>query len=153
MKKLLILAVLLLALPMSAQIWNTTGSTGAIDEASLALYEFNNQSLQFKAGAVGTIVARYPIISDVSNPGWGAFWLGYAGAGVTVRLKEVDQCGVNETVITTFTNPTPPDANICIGHIFGPFTWNFAQRSYYVEVTLTRATTATNPRFNRISLP
>ncbi len=153
MKKLLTLAVLLLALPMSAQIWNTTGSTGAIDEASLALYEFNNQSLQFKTGAVGTIVARYPIISDVSNPGWGAFWLGYAGAGVTVRLKEVDQCGINETVITTFTNPNTPDANICAGHIFGPFTWNFAQRSYYIEVTLTRATTATNPRFNRISFP
>lgn len=153
MKKLLTLAVLLLALPMSAQIWNTTGSTGAIDEASLALYEFNNQSLQFKAGAVGTIVARYPIVSDVSNPGWGAFWLGYAGAGVTVRLKEVDQCGVTETVVTTFTNPNTPEANICIGHIFGPFAWNFAQRSYYIEVTLTRATTATNPRFNRISFP
>jgi hypothetical protein len=71
MKKLLILAVLLLALPLSAQIWNAAGSTGVIDEASLALYEFSGPSLQFKAGAVGTIVARYPIVSDVSNPGWG----------------------------------------------------------------------------------
>ncbi|HEX6100583.1 MAG TPA: hypothetical protein VF432_29980 [Thermoanaerobaculia bacterium] len=153
MKKLLILAVLLLALPLSAQIWNAAGSTGVIDEASLALYEFSGPSLQFKAGAVGTIVARYPVVSDVSNPGWGSFWLGYAGAGVTVRLKEVDQCGVNETVVTTFTNPNTPEANICIGHIFGPFTWNFAQRSYYIEVTLTRANTLTNPRFNRISFP
>jgi hypothetical protein len=153
MKKLLILAVLLLALPMSAQIWSTTGSTGAIDETSLALYEFNNQSLQFKAGAVGTIVARYPVVSDVSNPGWGSFWLGYAGPGVTVRLKEVDQCGINETVITTFTNPNAAELNTCTGHIFGPFTWNFAQRSYYIEVTLTRANTLTNPRFNRIAFP
>ena len=153
MKKLLILAVLLAALPMSAQLWNAAGSTGAIDEASLALYEFSGQSLQFRAGAVGTIVARYPIVSSISNPGWGAFWLGYAGAGVTVRLKEVDQCGVNETIITTFTNPNTPEANICVGHFFGPFTWNFAQRSYYIEVTLTRANTLTNPRFNRISFP
>jgi hypothetical protein len=50
-----------------------------------------------------------------------------------VRLKEVDRCGVTETIITTVTNPNTPDANICIGHIFGPFTWNFAQRPYYVE--------------------
>lgn len=153
MKKLLILAVVLFTLPLSAQIWNTTGSTGAIDEASLALYEFSGQSLQFKAGAVGTIVARYPIVSDISNPGWGAFWLGYAGGGVTVRLKEVDQCGVTETIITTYNNPNTPDTNICFGHFFGPFAWNFAQRSYYIEVTLTRANTLTNPRFNRISFP
>jgi hypothetical protein len=153
MKKLLTLAVLLFALPMSAQLWNAAGSTGAIDEASLALYEFSGQSLQFKAGAVGTIVARYPIVSDISNPGWGSWWLGYAGSGTTVRLKEVDQCGINETVITTFNNPNADNSNTCAGHIFGPFTWNFAQRSYYIEVTLTRANTLTNPRFNRISLP
>ena len=153
MKKLILLAALLLALPMSAQLWNAAGSTGSIDEGSLALYEFNNQSLQFKAGATGTITARYPIVSDINNPGWGSFWLAYAGAGVTVQLKEVNQCGTGETVITTFTNPNTPEANICVSHFFGPFTWNFSQRSYYLEVTLTRATTATNPRFNRVSFP
>ena len=156
MKKLLILAALAIiaALPASAQsLWNAAGSTAIIDEASLGLYEFTGQSLQFKAGAVGTIVARYPIVSDIANPGWGSFWIGYAGAGVTVRLKEVDQCGVTETTITTFTNPNTPEANICVSHFFGPFTWNFSQRSYYLEVTLTRATTATNPRFNRVQFP
>jgi hypothetical protein len=30
----------------------------------------------------------------------------------TVRLKEVDQCGISETVITTFTNPNTPAGNI-----------------------------------------
>jgi hypothetical protein len=155
MKKLLVLASLLVlaALPASAQLWNAAGSTGVIDEASLALYEFSGPSLQFKAGAVGTIVARYPIVSDVTNPGWGSMWIGYAGAGVTVQLKEVSQCGNTETVITTYNHANAPEANICMGHIFGPFTWNFSQRSYYIEVTLTRATVATNPRFNRISLP
>ena len=153
MKKLILLAALLLALPMSAQLWNAAGSTASIDEGSLALYEFNNQSLQFKAGATGTITARYPIVSDINNPGWGSFWLAYAGAGVTVQLKEVNQCGTGETVITTFTNPNTPEANICVSHFFGPFTWNFSQRSYYLEVTLTRATTATNPRFNRVAFP
>lgn len=153
-KNLFILATLFaLTLPASAQLWNTTGSTGAIDEGSLALFEFSGQTLQFKAGAVGTITARYPIVSDVTNPGWGSFWIGYAGAGVTVQLKEVSQCGNTETVITTFTNPNTPEANICVGHIFGPFTWNFSQRSYYLEVTLTRATTATNPKFHRAQFP
>jgi len=145
--------LVLAALPASAQLWNTTGSTGIIDEGSLALYEFSGQSLQFKAGAVGTIVARYPLVSAITNPGWGSFWIGYAGGGVTVQLKEVNQCGTGETVITTFTNPNTPEANICVSHFFGPFTWNFSQRSYYLEVTLTRATTATNPRFNRAQFP
>jgi hypothetical protein len=145
--------LLFLTLPASAQLWNAAGSTGIIDEASLGLFEFTGQSLQFKAGAVGTIVARYPIVSDIANPGWGSFWIGYAGAGVTAQLKEVNQCGTAETVVTTFTNPNTPEANICISHFFGPFTWNFSQRSYYLEVTLTRATTATNPRFNRVQFP
>lgn len=151
---LLAAAVLLvLTVPASAQLWSAAGSTASIDEASLGLYEFSGQSLQFKAGATGTITARYPIVSDITNPGWGSMWIGYAGAGVTVTLKEVSQCGNSETVITTFHNPNTPEANICAGHFFGPFTWNFAQRSYYLEVTLTRATTATNPRFNRVSFP
>jgi hypothetical protein len=153
MKKLLILAALLLAVPLSAQqLWNTTGSTGIIDESSTALYEFTGQSLQFKAGAVGTIVARYPIVSDVQDPGWGSFWIGYAGPGVTVRLKEVNQCGNSETTLTTYNGSS--ESYICISHMFfGAFTWNFAQNSYYLEVTLTRATTATNPKFNRLQFP
>jgi 3'-phosphoadenosine 5'-phosphosulfate (PAPS) 3'-phosphatase len=158
MKKNLVLVAaalfVLAAIPASAQqLWNTAGSTGIIDEASLNLFEFTGQTLQFKAGAVGTIVARYPIVSDVQNPGWGSMWIAYAGAGVTVRLKEVNQCGTAETTVTTFTNPNTPEANICVSHFFGPFTWNFSQSSYYLEVTLTRATTATNPRFNRAQFP
>ena len=145
--------LVLAAVPVSAQhIWNTTGSTGIIDEASLSLFEFSGQSLQFKAGAVGTIVARYPIVSDIQNPNWGSFWFGYAGAGVTVRIKEVQECGITESVVTTFNNPNSAEANICLTHFFGPYTWNFSQKSYYVEVTLTRATTATNPRFNRLQM-
>jgi len=156
MKKISLIAAALLvlaAVPASAQhIWNTTGSTGIIDEASLNLFEFSNQSLQFKPGAVGTIVARYPIVSDVQNPDWGSFWIGYAGAGVTVKIKEVQECGIQESTVHTFNNPNTPEANICISDFFGPYTWNFMQKSYYLEVTLTRATTATNPRFNRLQM-
>ena len=150
---LLAAVLLVLTVPASAQLWSAAGSTASVDEASLGLFEFSGQTLQFKAGAVGTITARYPIVSDITNPGWGSMWIGYAGAGVTVTLKEVSQCGNTEAVITTFNNPNTPEANICAGHFFGPFTWNFAQRSYYLEVTLTRATTATNPRFNRVAFP
>lgn len=156
MKRNLILAAaalfLLTTLPASAQLWSSAGSTGIIDESSAALYEFSGQSLQFKAGATGTIVARYPIVSDISNPGWGSFWIGYAGPGVTVRIKEVNQCGNTETTLTTYNGNS--EAYICISHMFfGLFTWNFSQNSYYLEVTLTRATTATNPRFSRIAFP
>ena len=142
----------LAAIPASAQLWNTTGSTGVIDEASLNLFEFSGQSLQFKAGAVGTIVARYPIVSGIQNPNWGSLWVGFAGGGVTVRIKEVLECGHAESVIHTFAHPNTPEANMCLSDFFGPFTWDFSKKSYYLEVTLTRATTATNPRFNRAQL-
>src|SRR5688572_21204624 len=144
---------LFMAVPASAQLWNSAGSTGIVDESALGLFEFAGPTLKFKTGQVGTITARYPIHSDVTNPGWGSMWIAYAGPGVTVKLIEVGDCAPTETVVTTFNNPNAPDANICEGHIYGPFTWNFAQRSYYIEVTLTRATTATNPRFNRIDIP
>lgn len=153
MRKLfIVLLFAVAALPLSAQLWNTTGSTGIIDESSVALYEFSGQTLQFKTGAVGTIVARYPIVSDIQDPGWGSFWIGYAGSGVTVRLKQVNQCGNTETTLTTYTGNS--ESNICISHMFfDEFTWNFAQNSYYLEVTLTRATTATNPKFHRLQFP
>lgn len=157
MKKHLVLVAAVLfviaALPASAQqLWGTAGSVGIIDEASVGLYEFSGQSLQFKPGAVGTIVARYHIDGDIQNPGWGSWWIAYAGAGVTVRIKEVQECGITETTVATFNNPNSPEANICMSYFWGPYTWNFAQKSYYLEVTLTRATTATNPRFNRLQL-
>jgi peptidoglycan hydrolase-like protein with peptidoglycan-binding domain len=143
----------LAALPASAQqLWGTAGSVGIIDESSVNLYEFSGQSLQFRPGAVGTIVARYPIVSDIQNPNWGSMWMGYAGAGFTARIVEVQECGITETTVATFNNPNTPEANICISDVFGPYTWNFAQKSYYLEITLTRATTATNPRFNRLQL-
>lgn len=75
------------AIPASAQLWSAAGSTGIIDEAALNLFGFSGPSLQFRPGAVGTIVARYRVYADVSN------------------------------------------------------------------LYMTRATTATNPRFNRVAIP
>ena len=144
---------LLTSLPASAQLWGQSGSTGIIDEASLGLFEFSGPTLRFKAGAVGTIVARYPIESDTSNPGWASLSLSYAGPGVTVRVLEVNQCSAAEVLVTSFNNPNSPEATICIGHIFGGWPWNFAQHTYYLEVTLTRATTATNPQFHHARFP
>jgi len=157
MKRNLVLAAaalfLLASLPASAQLWGQAGSTGIIDEASAALYEFSGPTLRFKAGAVGTIVARYPIESDISNPGWASMSISYAGPGVTVRVLEVNQCSAAEVLVTSFNNPNSPEVTICIGHIFGGWPWNFAQHVYYLEVTLTRATTATNPQFHHARFP
>lgn len=153
---LLVAATLLLlaSLPASAQnLWGEAGSSGIIDESSAALYEFSGPTLRFKAGAVGTIVARYPIDSDSSNPGWASMSLSYAGAGVTVRVVEVNQCSAAEVTVTTFNNPNSPEATICVGHIFGGWPYNFSQHVYYLEVTLTRATTATNPQFHHARFP
>jgi len=71
-----------------------------------------------------------------------SFWIGYQGPGVAVRLTEVNQCGNVETTLTTYNGNS--ESYICISHMFfGAFTWNFAQNSYYLEVTPTRANTST----------
>lgn len=55
-----VLALFLAALPLAAQsgAWTAVGSTGKVDEASLAIHAVNTNNLTFLGGATGTIVAR-----------------------------------------------------------------------------------------------
>lgn len=160
MRKLsLILALLVLcSVPASASVWNAIGSEGIIDESSLNLFEFTGARLQFRPGATGTIVARYPVHPhDVTIDLNGHFTLGYAQNGVTVRLIEASFCIPRERILceigpTTFpvgepgfmcTTCNPEDIE----------NMNFQQNAYYFEVTLTRATTTPNPKLLMISMP
>jgi hypothetical protein len=155
MKKSLLFVALALcfvsALPASAQLWGVPGSVGIIDESSTSLYEFSGSSLKFKSGQTGTIVARYPIYSPVSqDPMWTRIAVAYAGPGVTVRLVQIPRCLRYENTIATQAF-TGTDNDSCdplnISH-----TWDFWNYSYYVEATLTRSTTSANPQLHHLWL-
>jgi len=158
MKKLsLLVLVLACALPLSAGEWNAIGSEGIIDESCQNLFEFSGARLQFKTGAVGTIVARYPIHPDNLHPDWGGrFTIGWAQNGVTVKLIQASLCIPIETTICQFgptTNAGEPGFGCATCEPNDILTMNFEQNAYYFEATLTRATTASSPKLLMLTLP
>ncbi|HKO58671.1 MAG TPA: hypothetical protein VJ276_22585 [Thermoanaerobaculia bacterium] len=158
MKKLVFLAlVLLCALPLSAGDWNAIGSEGIVDESCQNLYEFSGARLQFRPGAVGTIVARYPIHPNNLQPNWaGRFTIGWAQDGVTVKLIQASLCIPMETVLCQFgptTNAGEPGFGCATCEPNAILNMNFQQNAYYFEATLTRATTVPSPKLLMLSLP
>ena len=142
------------AFPASAQYyWNAAGSTATIDEASVSLYEFNNVSLRFKSGQTGTIVARYTV-SGVSpnDPDFNTLILSYGGPGVTVKLMRAYQCGGYVEEVASWGPPTDTSANTCDDLDISTHLWDFYGHTYYLEVTLTRTSTSTNPQFHHAQL-
>lgn len=151
------LALVLLALPLYAGDWNAVGSEGIIDESSLNLYEFSGARLQFRPGAVGTIVARYPVHPSTPDPDWnGSFTIGWAQDGVTVKLIQASLCIPIETPICQYgptTNAGEPGFGCAICEPDSIANLNFQQNAYYFEVTLTRSTTASSPKLLMLTLP
>jgi hypothetical protein len=144
--------LVVLALPASAQYWGAAGSTGIVDEASEGLYEFSGGTLQFKAGQTGTIVARYPVGGHaVLDPAYEWMVESHSGAGVTVKLFGILSCaGSNGVEELASVGPSTGSNcnNVDVSNVY----WDALGYSYFVEVTLTRSSTATNPQFHHVQL-
>jgi len=157
MKRLLtppLLAILLFtAIPALADTWGTAGSTGFIDESSTSLYEVNDATLRFKSGQTGTIVARYPIHgSALDNPLWQTLVFTYGGPGVSVKLVSVLSCGGGTETLATWGPSESNSSSVCQNIDVSGVFWDTYGISYYLEVTLTRSTTSTNPQFHQAQL-
>lgn len=156
-KRSLVLAAaalfVLTAFPASAQFWGAPGSTGTVDEASTSLHEFHNATLRFKTGQTGTIVARYPLgNAAVENPDFNTLVFSYGGPGVSMKLMHVLQCsGIVEEQVS-WGPSTATDANTCAEIDVSSVYWDTYGYSWYLEVTLTRSTTATNPQFHQAQM-
>lgn len=155
MKTLTTVAFLLLFLtiPASAQYWGVPASVGDIDDASQSLYDTDGPTLKFKTGQTGTIVARYPLFSPVSqDPGWTDLGVNYTGAGVSAKVVGMLYCNKFTSTIASEALPTG-ESNWCEGvAIPSTHVWDFTQWTYYVEVTLTRSTTATDPQLHQLHM-
>lgn len=140
---------MLSAVPASAQYWGVPGSAGDIDDASETLFDTDGPTLKFKSGATGTIVARDPVYSSALDPGWTDLAVNYSGAGVSAKLIGLIHCNKFPDQIAAETFPTG-ESNSCEGISVPAGTWDFSQWTFYVEVTLTRSSTATDPQVHQL---
>jgi hypothetical protein len=151
--RLLALAVFITALPVVAQThdWTSIGGTGIVAPAGAFKVLFTGPTLKFSSISTGSIVARYPVTNTYGSgtsktPAWTTLWSTYkdnsASGSVTTKLYEVDKCTGNETLICTI-NSSDSSSNQCSSCAFSSSTFDFANNTYWVEVTLARtATTA-----------
>ena len=152
---LLALAILALALPAAAQInpvWTAAASTGAIDESSLGFYSVNLSSLGYLTGSasLNRVVARYNVtnLAGTSNPTWSTLELGYfdnsPASTVLATLYRVNFCTGSVTALCTVTS-VDASGNTCNRCNFtAPL--DFTTNAYFVEVSISRTSTAVSPQ-------
>jgi hypothetical protein len=151
-----ILAVFLAAIPVAAQTgaWSAVGSSGDIDETALGIYAVNGPALQHQPAATGTVFARYNVTNTfggglTDTPPWDTLELTYfdnsLSGTMAAVLLQVNRCTGAQTVLCNVSSvdaaaPTCRTCTFPVGSI------NFATSLYYVEVRLSRSTTAVTPQ-------
>lgn len=151
--RLLPLALFVVALPALAQThdWTSIGGTGVVAPAGAFKVLFTGPTLKFTSISTGTIVARYPVTNTYGSgtsktPPWTTLWATYkdnsASGSVTVRLYEADKCSPQETLICTITSSDSSSNAQCSSCTFSSSTFDFANNTYWVEVTLNRTATS-----------
>ena len=155
MNKLLLLALASLALLIApiasfAQSgWTSPCSSGAtIDETSLMRYAVNpfpnNACLTLRAGAIGTVTARYDVtntaVPSTPLPPWTTLELGYFDpgiGGVTAILYQVFPCTGQVVEICRVVSQDSPQPKCAVCQ-FPNTTFNFLAFLYFVEVNINR---------------
>lgn len=149
MTRILFVALLLAALPLAAQThdWSQTGSTGQVGSADLFDVSYSGPTLKFLGPLTGTAVARYVVTNTYGSgtsktPGWTTLWSTYtdnsANGSVTTKLFQVDKCSGTETQLCSITSSDAVGAQ-CSSCTFSSSAFDFANFTYYVEVTLARS--------------
>ena len=150
--RLLSLALFVTALPALAQThdWTSIGGTGRVAPAGAFKITYSGPTLKFNSISTGDIVARYPVTNTYGSgtsktPPWTTLWASYkdnsASGSVTTRLYEVEKCTGVETLICTITSSNSA-SNQCSSCSFSSTTFDFANNTYWVEVTLNRTATS-----------
>lgn len=150
--RLLALTLFVVALPALAQThdWTSIGGTGRVAPAGAFKISYSGPTLRFLSISTGDIVARYPVTNTYGSgtsktPPWTTLWATYkdnsASGSVTTRLYEVEKCTGLETLICTI-NSSDSASNQCSSCSFSSSTFDFANNTYWVEVTLSRSATS-----------
>lgn len=150
--RIFIAALLLSALPLAAQTydWSNAGSTGSVAPGGFFKVTYTGTTMKFNTFSTGQIVARYIVTntygSGVSKtPAWTTLWATFldnsSSGSVTARLIEVDKCSTTETQLCSISS-TDDAAVQCDSCTFSSSAFDFANNTYYVEVTLDRSATS-----------
>jgi hypothetical protein len=157
----LVLALLLVALPASAQYdWGAAGSTGVL-VTGVGGYATVGPTISHAGTFRSTLTIRYPVTntfgsSQSKTPAWSTLTSTYtddgANGSVTARLVEVDKCNSTETTLCTVVSSDGSDAPQCSTCTFSSSAIDFANNTYYVEVKLARTTTTALARIHSVGV-
>ncbi|HEV7763545.1 MAG TPA: hypothetical protein VGQ76_00960 [Thermoanaerobaculia bacterium] len=153
-----VFALLLLALPVTAQTydWSNVGSVGITQAGSGHL--FTGPTFTFSPSRTGTLIARYNVTNTVGGaidktPAWttmtAAFTDNSSNGVVNLRLMEVDRCSKQEQEICAISSA---DDDTCESCDFGSSTFDFANNVYYVDVRITRSVTSANIALHSVGI-
>ena len=160
--RLLALALFLAALPAFAQThdWTSVGVGGRVDKNSLFKITFTGPTLKFNSISTGDLIARYPVTNTYGSgtsktPAWTTLWASYkdnsASGSVTTKLYGLEECSGTETLICTISS-SDSSANQCSSCTFSSSTFDFANNTYWVEVTLNRSATSAAEEIHSVAV-
>jgi hypothetical protein len=161
--RLLSLALVLAAMPAFAQThdYTSTGNNGRVNSDAQSLVLFGGPSLKFQSASTGTIKAYYPVTNthgsgSTKTPAWTTFWSTYrdsdANGSVTSALFEVDKCTGVQTQICSITSSGSGSSAQCSNCSFSSSTFDFANHTYYILVTLARTSTSSNQEIHSLAV-
>lgn len=161
--RLLALALLLGAVPVFAQThdWTSVGNNGRVLPAGAFKLTWTGPTLKFNSISTGSIVANYPVTNTYGSgtsktPAWTTLWATYrdnsASGSVTVALYEVEECTGAQTQICSITSSDSSSTAQCSSCNFSSSTFDFANNTYYVQVTLSRTATSANEEIHSVAV-
>jgi hypothetical protein len=160
--RLLAVTLFLVALPALAQThdWTSVGVGGRVDKNGAFKITFAGPTLKFNSISTGDIVLRYPVTNTYGSgtsktPAWTTLWSTYkdnsANGSVTTKLYEVEECSDGETLICTISS-SDSSSNQCSSCTFSSSTFDFANNTYWVEVTLSRSATSAAEEIHSVAV-
>lgn len=163
--RLFLAAMLLAALPAAAQTydWSEPGSTGVMGQGGSFISSATGPTLKFRSTSTGTIVARYLVTNTYGSggaggsktPAWTTLWSTFldnsASGSVTTTLYEVDKCTSTVTEVCSITS-SDNSAIQCSSCTFSSSTFDFANNTYFVEVTIARTATSAGEEIHGVGI-
>lgn len=143
------LALSLAVVPFAADAatWTAVASSGSIDESSLNAFAVSGPNLSHNAASLTDVVARYNITdtSGTGEPGWTTLEMtasNASGGMVRADLYQVNACGDDALQLCIIFAQGGPSCRTCT---FSAGTFDFNNYLYYVELRITRPSTANTP--------
>jgi hypothetical protein len=155
-------ALALSALSAAAQNydWSQVGSYGNFQSGSFFSALSVGPTVKFNSFSTGTIVKRYLVTNTYGSavnsiPGWtnlrAAFTDDSANGSVTIKLFKIDNCSDAETLLCTI-NSSDSASLQCESCQLNSTDVDFANYTYWVEVTLARSATSAHEEIHSVAL-